>query len=85
MSPPGSAGEVVVHGGDTLWSIAQRSLPPGASPVTITAEWRRWYATNRSTIGADPALIFPGQRLRPPAAGRSGNPAQHPADSRSIR
>jgi hypothetical protein len=46
----------VVTPGDTLWGIAG-------------ADWPRWYAANRATIGADPDLIRPGQRLVPPAGG----------------
>jgi nucleoid-associated protein YgaU len=44
----------VVTPGDTLWGIAG-------------ADWPRWYAANSATIGADPDLIRPGQRLVPPA------------------
>jgi hypothetical protein len=57
---------VVVHHGDTLWDIAARHLRPGASNGQVAAEWPRWHAANRSTIGPDPSLILPGQRLRIP-------------------
>jgi hypothetical protein len=64
--------DVVVHRGDTLWAIAARHLGPGATDAQVATEWPRWHATNRSTIGPDPGLILPGQRLaappRPPAA-----------------
>ncbi len=60
---------VVVHRGDTLWSIAARHLAPGASDAEIAAAWPRWYAANRAVIGPDPQLILPGQRLRPPGGG----------------
>jgi nucleoid-associated protein YgaU len=70
--PPLPAGDVIVQAGDTLWSIATRALPPGSSATQITAEWHHWYAANRDVIGADPGLIFPGQRLHPPAS-----PADH--------
>ncbi len=62
---------VVVHRGDTLWSIAARRLGAGASDAEIAAEWPRWHAANRHVIGADPDLILPGQRLRAPAARRA--------------
>jgi hypothetical protein len=52
--PPGA---VVVAPGDTLWGIGGRA-------------WPRWYAANRATIGRDPDLILPGQRLAPPPGGR---------------
>ncbi|MEU6372731.1 transglycosylase family protein [Streptomyces sp. NPDC046909] len=44
----------VVHG-DTLSGIADRQDVKGG--------WRGLYAANRKTIGADPDLILPGQRL----------------------
>ncbi|MDQ1646265.1 MAG: hypothetical protein QOJ50_2449 [Cryptosporangiaceae bacterium] len=58
---------VVVQSGDSLWSIAARRLGPGAADREIAIEWPRWWAANRDVIGADPALINPGQRLTPPA------------------
>lgn len=62
-----SSPAVVVRPGDTLWAIAARSLPPGATNSEIAAACARWYATNRAVIGADPDLIHPQQRLTPPA------------------
>jgi LysM repeat protein len=62
---------VIVHTGDTLWALAERQLrEAGGAPVTdalIDADWRLWYAANRSVIGGDPDLILPGQQLRIPA------------------
>jgi resuscitation-promoting factor RpfA len=76
---PGSAGHgatrpdgasrlasVVVRRGDTLWDIAARHLAPGANDAQVAAAWPRWHAANRSTIGPDPNLILPGQRLHRP-------------------
>ena len=57
---------VVVRRGDTLWGLAARHLGPGASDAQVATEWPRWHASNRSTIGSDPDLIVPGQRLRVP-------------------
>lgn len=57
---------VVVRPGDTLWSIAAARLEPGASTAEIAAEWPRWYAANRRTVGPDPAHLEVGVRLRPP-------------------
>lgn len=57
---------VVVKPGDTLWAIAARSLPPGATNSEIASASARWYAANRAVIGADPDLIHPQQRLTPP-------------------
>jgi nucleoid-associated protein YgaU len=57
---------VVVRRGDTLWSIAAHALGGEADDAAVDAEWRRWYAANRDTIGANPDLISPGLRLQPP-------------------
>ncbi|MRK01019.1 LysM peptidoglycan-binding domain-containing protein [Aeromicrobium sp. S22] len=57
---------VIVRPGDTLWAIASRSLPPDASPAVVAHAVERWHAANRTAIGSDPDLIFPGQHLTPP-------------------
>ncbi|MER6081582.1 transglycosylase family protein [Streptomyces sp. NPDC001833] len=44
----------VVHG-DTLSGIAEKHEVAGG--------WHRLYAANRATVGSDPDLILPGQRL----------------------
>jgi len=67
----GGPGEIVVHRGDNLWSIAARHLGPTATTTEISAEWHRWFAANRHVIGDDANLITPGQVLRPPVPGRS--------------
>ena len=59
-------GTVVVHRGDTLWSIAAHHLDPTATASDIDAECHRWFATNRAVIGNDANLILPGQLLSPP-------------------
>lgn len=59
---------VVVHRGDTLWSIAATHLGPQASDLEIARAWPQWYAANASTIGEDPHLLLPGTLLRPPTA-----------------
>jgi murein DD-endopeptidase MepM/ murein hydrolase activator NlpD len=45
--------------GDTLSGIAEEHHVPGG--------WPRLYADNKSVVGGDPDLIFPGQRLAVPA------------------
>jgi len=56
------AGEVTVRSGDTLSEIAQEHRVPGG--------WPALYAANRGTIGSDPDLIRPGERLAlPPGTG----------------
>ncbi|MEU4686628.1 transglycosylase family protein [Streptomyces xinghaiensis] len=57
-----------VAAGDTLSAIAQRL---GAG------DWKRLYAANRRTIGPDPDLILPGQRLVVPG-GRASRSAEAP-------
>ncbi|ANP52328.1 nucleoid-associated protein YgaU [Streptomyces griseochromogenes] len=49
-----------VHDGDTLSSITRQAAVPGG--------WQRLYDTNRSVIGPDPDVIYPGQRLTLPSA-----------------
>lgn len=65
---PGTGGEIVVHRGDTLWSIAARHLGPQASDAEIAQAWPRWFDLNRDVIGSDADLILPGQILRVPGA-----------------
>lgn len=60
------AGAVVVHRGDSLWSIARRHLGPGATDAEVAAVWPHWYAANRTVIGPDPDLLLPGQVLHAP-------------------
>lgn len=74
---PGSG--VVVRPGDSLWRIAERSLPAEHTAADVAREWPRWYAANRAVVGPDPSLIHPGQRLAPPSTDRDG-PAVGPAD-----
>ncbi len=52
----GPAGRYTVRPGDTLEAIAARHALPGG--------WRALYDANRGTVGRDPGLIRPGQRLR---------------------
>ena len=59
-------GAVVVHRGDSLWSIAARHLPADPPAADIARSWHRWYAANATVIGHDPNLILPGQILLPP-------------------
>ncbi len=57
---------VVVRSGDTLWSIAGRSLPAGRTDADVARAWPRWYDANRAVIGPDPSLLHPGEVLSPP-------------------
>ncbi|GAB3183794.1 hypothetical protein GCM10027060_19640 [Nesterenkonia halophila] len=60
------ADHVVVQSGDTLWSIAAEQLGEEAADAQIAAEWPRWYAANRATIGDDPSELRPGMVLELP-------------------
>ncbi len=74
--PANSAGrsvDIVVHRGDSLWSIAARRLGPAATTTEISAEWHRWFAANQHVIGDDANLITPGQVLSAPASGRDAS------------
>ncbi|MFE5630753.1 transglycosylase family protein [Streptomyces sp. NPDC056543] len=51
----GAIGEYTVKSGDSLSEIAQQNELPGG--------WGALYDANRSTVGADPDLILPGQSL----------------------
>ncbi|MFF5188039.1 transglycosylase family protein [Streptomyces sp. NPDC000345] len=64
----------VVHG-DTLSGIADRQEVRGG--------WRRLYAANRTTIGADPDLIMPGQRLKLRAPAGTSTSGKRPGTSPS--
>jgi LysM repeat protein len=56
---PTAGGIYVVRSGDTLSGIAgKRDIPGG---------WQNLYRMNKKTIGSNPGLIHPGQRLQLPA------------------
>ncbi len=68
-SQPSARDTVVVHRGDTLWSLAADRLPADAPASVILQAVYQWYRLNRPVIGSDPDLILPGQILRIPALG----------------
>lgn len=59
----GASGHVVVEPGDSLWRIARGLLPADASDSAVADTAAHLYAGNRRTIGPDPDLLRPGQRL----------------------
>ncbi len=63
-----AAEEITVRPGDTLWSLAQRSLPADADDAAVDAAWRQWFAVNRNVIGDNPDRLEPGQILLAPSA-----------------
>lgn len=54
---------VVVEAGDSLWSISEELLGSKANPARVENLVERTHALNLETIGADPDLLLPGQRL----------------------
>lgn len=54
---------VVVEPGDSLWRVARTLLPAGAPDPAVAAAAAELYAANRRTVGPDPDLLRPGQRL----------------------
>ena len=56
VATPHPAQQYTVRSGDTLWGIAQRFLGNGA-------DWTELYNWNRSTVGGNPNLIYPGEML----------------------
>jgi LysM domain-containing protein len=61
--PPPALEHVVVRPGDSLWSITERRLGPGATADEVARAWPVLYAANRDVVGPDPGLLEPGQRL----------------------
>ena len=59
---------VVVHRGDSLWSLARRHLGPEVTQAAVEQAVHDWYALNESVIGPDRDLILPGQELHVPGA-----------------
>ncbi|MFF9127195.1 transglycosylase family protein [Streptomyces sp. NPDC014889] len=62
----GSAEMYKVVRGDTLSGIAEERQVSGG--------WRQLYAANRTTVGSDPNLILPGQRLAVPKSRTTAEP-----------
>ncbi|WP_432119576.1 peptidoglycan DD-metalloendopeptidase family protein [Streptomyces sp. bgisy032] len=74
QSRAGKAEMYTVVRGDTLSGIA--------SDQDVRGGWRGLYTANRSTIGADPDLIVPGQRLALRGEGAAQTrPAPKPSES----
>ncbi len=68
--PEPSTTRLVVEPGESLWSISEEHIGPGATPKQIAYEVERTLDLNRERIGGNPNLIFPGQEfvLLPPAS-----------------
>ena len=78
-----AAGYVVVASGDSLWSISEGQLGPGATPSRIARVVERIHALNRDQIGTDPNTILVGQKLALPSAVERRTPRQAPEPARA--
>lgn len=66
--PAASGGTYTVKSGDYLWKIAQQQLGDAS-------RWKEIYDLNKGVIGSNPNLLYPGEKLRMPAAQTSGTPS----------
>jgi nucleoid-associated protein YgaU len=67
--PPGGSSPkstLVVRAGDSLWSIATDLSPPDSADIAVADMVARLYGANRSVVGDDPDLIYPGTLLHAP-------------------
>jgi hypothetical protein len=62
-APEPSTTRLVVEPGESLWSISEEHLGPGATPEQTAYEVNRIFELNRERIGEDPNLIFPAQEF----------------------
>lgn len=68
--PPPAGETVVVRAGDSLWSIARRTLGGSASASEIAAFVQRLWDLNKQRIrSGTPDLIAVGEQLRIPGRG----------------
>ncbi|WP_411080187.1 transglycosylase family protein [Streptomyces sp. cmx-18-6] len=68
---PGKRDAYTVASGDSLSGIADAQRVRGG--------WQRLYEANRTVVGEDPDLIFPGQRLALTPRGGDGTTSRKPA------
>ncbi len=61
-TPTQSTSDYVVKAGDNLWAISKSVYGDGS-------HWGQIYHANADTIGSNPRLIFPGEKLSLPADG----------------
>jgi nucleoid-associated protein YgaU len=63
-----ASGSMMVHAGDSLWSIARKLAGPGATGSKIADKVAALWRLNAHRLGTgDPNLIFAGQRLMLPS------------------
>lgn len=74
--PVETSGEYKVKSGDTLSGISRTELH--------TTNWKPLYEANRKTVGADPDLIFPGQKLDMPTTNLKKLAVEEPAEKKVV-
>src|SRR5919107_1244724 len=74
----------VVEPGDSLWSISEEHIGPGATPEQIAYEVERIFEINRDQIGENPNLIFPGQEFFLGSPAPVGAAAAVPEESEAV-
>ncbi len=67
-SPAARPRTIAVARGDSLWSIAETLLPPGAGPDVVDDTWRELYRRNRAAVGPNPDHLEVGAVLRVPTS-----------------
>lgn len=61
QAPAASGQTYTVKAGDSLWTIA-------AAQLSDSYSWSEIYRLNKQTVGSNPGLIYPGQKLELPKA-----------------
>lgn len=59
---------IAVARGDSLWSLAETLLPPGAGAAVVDDTWRELYRLNRAAVGPNPDHLEVGAVLRVPTS-----------------
>jgi nucleoid-associated protein YgaU len=53
-----------VRPGDSLWSVARRTMTGPKTAANVATAWRQIYADNRAVIGSDPGVLHVGVVLK---------------------
>jgi nucleoid-associated protein YgaU len=53
-----------VRPGDSLWSVARRTMTGSKTAANVATAWRQIYADNRAVIGSDPGVLHVGVVLK---------------------
>jgi nucleoid-associated protein YgaU len=72
---------IVVRPGDSLWELARTRLPASVKAAEVADLVDRLHRRNRATIGRDPDLVRPGQRLVVPPHPRTYPGTRQPEET----